>query len=103
MLTNFDKDNINQFTASELRAKCSSANQRLRIFCQDQGYSEYPFILTSRATPRQMRGWLLHHFPSDFYIGKCEIGIIAGHHVYRGVEHTSNGFFSDGIAGMKKF
>lgn len=98
----FNKDNINQFTALELRNKCSIANQRLHDYCQKMGFDEYPYILSSRATPQQMRGWLLYHFPDEFYIGRVEVGMRAGRHDNRGVEHTTNGFFSD-VAGLRKF
>lgn len=98
----FNKDNINQFTALELRKKCSIANQRLYDYCQDMGFNEYPYILSSRATPQQMRGWLLYHFPDEFYIGRVEVGIYAGYRVNRGIEHTTNGFFSD-VAGEQEF
>lgn len=95
-------DNIHQFTAQELRTKCSNANQRLRDYCQEMGFNEYPYILASRATPQQMRGWLLYHFPNEFYIGRIEVGIYAGYRVNRGVEHTTDGYFP-GIAGMREF
>jgi hypothetical protein len=95
-------DNIHQFTALELRSKCANANQRLREYCQDMGFIEYPYIQTSRATSQQMRGWLLYNFPDEFYIGRVEIGSIAGYHKNRGIQYTTDGYFSD-VAGMQKF
>jgi len=98
----FNMDNIHQFTALELRNKCADANQRLRDYCREMGFDEYPYILTSRATPQQMRGWLLYNFPAEFYIGRVEVGMCAGRRVNRGVEQTTNGYFTD-VAGMRKF
>lgn len=101
------KGNVQQFTAVELRVICSNAGHRLRKFCQQERFPRYPYILTSRATPQQMRGWLLYHFPSEFYIGRIEVGAIAGRRVNRGVEQTANGKFYNvegvKVAGMKNF
>jgi hypothetical protein len=106
-MNQFNMDNINQFTALELRNKCASANESLREHCRNMGFNEYPYILSSRATPQQMRGWLLYHFPAEFYIGRVEVGICAGRRVNRGVQHTTSGIFSDVngnvVAGMRKF
>lgn len=95
-------DNVNQLIARELCCTCSIMNTRLRNHCQNMGFEEYPYIMTKRATPQQMRGWLLYHFPDQFYKGRVERGVCAGHRDNRGVEHTTNGYFAD-VAGMRKF
>lgn len=100
--TRFNKDNINQFTALELRNTCSVANTRLREYCQDMGFDEYPYILSTCATPQQMRGWLLYHFPDEYYTGQVEVGICAGRHVNRGIKYTTDGSFPN-VAGMRRF
>ena len=103
----FNKDNLNQFTLSELRTLCSTANHHLRNYCQEMGFDEYPYILTTHATPQQMRGWLLFHFPTEYHLGRMEVGSIAGHHVNRGVERTTDGRYfnvnNTEISGMHKF
>ncbi len=98
----FNQDNVNQFTAQELRNKCSNANLCLREYCQNMGFDEYPYIVTSRATPQEMRGWLLYHFPDQYHVGKVEVGMYAGHRVNRGIKYTADGNFSD-VAGMRRF
>jgi hypothetical protein len=91
----------------ELLATCAVANDTLREHCLQQGFEEYPYIILRRATPQQMRGWLLYHFPQTYSTGRMEHGIIAGKRLNRGVAFTNNGIFYDvagaQIAGMKKF
>ena len=66
------------------------------------GFDEYPYIVTSRATPQEMRGWLLYHFPDQYRVGKVEVGMCAGRHVNRGIKYTADGNFPD-VAGMRRF
>jgi hypothetical protein len=100
-------DNINQYTLTELKKLCSSANQRLHDACRSEGFTQYPYILTTRATAQQMRGWILYHFPGEYYNGRIEIGLIAGLRIHRGVQHTADGYFYcdniTQIAGMREF
>ncbi len=100
------RDNINQYTLAELRSICSVANQQLYDGCKNWGFDKYPYILTTRATAQQMRGWLCYHFPSQYYIGRSERGANGGHLTNRGVEQTDEGWIvcaGRAIAGMKSF
>ena len=98
--------NINQLTALELRTMCTTANTRLRDECIRMGFDEYPYISITHSTPQQKRGWLLYHFPGEFYNGRTERGAIGGHRRNRGVVETTNGCFYDAdgakVAGMKQ-
>ena len=99
--------NVNQYTKTELKVICSNANTALQRHCAREGFDRYPCIIVARASPQQMRGWLLYHFPREYYNGSSERGAIAGHRVNRGIEITHNGVYrgNDGarVAGMKRF
>jgi len=103
----YDLDNVNQFTKTELVVMCNQANHRLRVHCMRKGFKRYPCISVTRATPQQMRGWLLYHFPQHYYNGPIERGAIAGRIQNRGVEVTPNGTLWNGagkrVAGFRIF
>ena len=86
---------------------CRHANTVLQRHCASEGFDKYPHIIVALASPQQMRGWLLYHFPREYYNGSMERGAIAGHRVYRGIESTHNGSYynnnGERVAGMKRF
>ena len=82
-----DKWNVRELVKSELRGHVRNA---LDVLYSHNFSNEDDFYINiAHASPQEMRGWLLHHFPTDYKAGAQPDGSEGGHKKNRGIEYIS--------------
>lgn len=83
-----EKINVHELTSGELWPHCITAINDTKLYFSSRGERVYfKNKISKNNTPQQMRAWLIHTFPKDYYDGPNICGI-GGNIKNRGIDSS---------------